>query len=168
MLITMKKAITISLILFSLCLVLPSTSYAQENFEMKKVNIMPKDGLKFVLKRMGEKIMLTAYSIMPNKKCYLYQNLIESRLSELYAIAKEKDIANIETTSSRYSSTVGQATDYVLSKQLTDCKNSMKDKLSKHVPALKQAQEGFDYVTAEWRFIENDINTLKIYSEKLQ
>lgn len=163
----MKKVIATAFILFGIFCVFPSFSYGQEKFEMKKVNIMPKDGLKFVLKRMGEKIKLTVYSAMPNKKCYLYQDLIESRLSELYSIAKEKDIANIETTSSRYSSTVGQASDYALSKQLTDCKNSLKSKLSNHLPVLEQAKEGFDYVSAEWRFIENDINSLKIYLEKL-
>lgn len=131
----------------------------------EKVN--PNDGTSYTVKRIGEKFMLLT-KLTSNSKVGYYKKLLARRLSELLYVIDGKDIANIEKTSQRYETTAGQLTELILKKNLTGQKESIIGLFDNHSKIIESVKEKFSYDTGERRLVQNDINSLKIYSDQLR
>ncbi len=139
--------------------IFPPKAYAIER-------IYPDSGFKYNLKRLEEKVTLLFKFTSSGKEKYM-QSLLEERLLELEYIAETKNIAFIETTSQRYEATAGQLAEFLMAKSLRADAGKIKDQFQKHSEILKYFRDLFSYDTAEWRLMQNDINSLKIYSDSL-
>lgn len=133
-----------------------STSYEEIN---------PKDGFKFSFKRLQEKIMLVLFSFSAQSKLDFQKDLLSKRLAELKYVVDNKDISNLQTTSQRYYSQAGQLTEFVLKNNLD--KHGLKDQLSSHLLVLEVLKKQYNDTTAEWRFLEHDVDYIKAYIKQL-
>lgn len=159
MIIRMKKVLlSLLLLIFPLFVFTPSV-YAT-------ARIYPDSVSKYNFKRLGEKTILLL-NFFPSGKVKYMQKLMEERLLELEYITETKNIAHIEKTSQRYEATAGQLTELIIVKSLRRDAGRVKDKFDKHTEMLKFLRSQFGQDTAEWRFVQNDINSLKIYSDRL-
>lgn len=170
----MFKRLLIMLFL-GLTLLIPTFVFAHEeeqsstNTQMIQVpyeTINPKDGFKFSFKRLQEKIMLTLFSFYPQPKLNYQKDLLTKRLAELKYVVDNKDISNLQTTSQRYYSQAGQLTEFVLKNNLG--KHGLKDQLSSHLLVLEVLKKQYNDTTAEWRFIEHDVDYIKNYINQLK
>ena len=133
---------------------------AQEEIVVNYERVNPNDAYKYKFKRLREKITLLVLSPSPNHKADYYEKLLNVRLAELKYVVDNKDAANIETSSGRYSATAGQLTEYIINKNLDEHKQKTADIMSSHLPVLEKLKESFDATTAVWRFIEYDVDYL--------
>ncbi len=140
-----------------------TTSSIPIQLPYEKIN--PKDGFKFSFKRLQEKIIFAFFTFSAQSK-YMYQrDLLSKRLAELKYVVDNKDISNIQTTSQRYYTTAGDLTQFTI-KNNQD-KNAFKEQLSSHLLILENLKKEFNDTTAEWRFIEHDIDYIKTYISQL-
>lgn len=147
-------------ILFILVLFLaPVRVFAQE-----RVN--PGDDYRYVIKRLQEKVKLLLIT-SPVKKISFHSKLIDVRLSELKYVVERKDIANFQTASQRYSATAGQATDFVLKKGSNEAKEKLVEQFKSHIPPLVNLQTPYIPDNSEWRFLQDNINSLESYISRL-
>lgn len=130
-------------------------------------SVNPGDDYKYVLKRLKEKIALFFYSFSPDRKYQYSKNLLEVRLAELKHVVDNKDIANIQTASQRYSASAGKLTEFVLAKNLSDRKVDLRNLFTSQVPVLETLRDSYEYNIGEYRFIQDDINSLASYISKL-
>ena len=72
-----------------------------------------------------------------------------------------------EQSTQRYFSTVGQLTTLVTSKNVKNQYNPIREELLSHIPVLTNLRDNYDFDTAEWRFVEDDINYVKGYIDNL-
>lgn len=142
----------------------PSPNVMEVQYE--KVN--PNGGFGYIQKRLGEKVKLLFLSLSTESKENYYKELAGVRLAELKYVIVEKDLANFEKTTIRYSTTVGEWAEFISNKQLNDKKASAVYVMSQHLPVVEQLMTKYDGTTAEWRFVKQDADYLKIYSSKLQ
>lgn len=142
-------------------------AYSQEqgiDIQYEKVN--PDNSSKYLGKRLKEKIILF-FNFSHRSKANYYQDLLGKRLAELKYIVDKKDLAHIEKTSQRYEATAGMLTERIIDEGLTDQKESSISLFKKHMKIIDNIKNTFEYGTAEYRFVVNDHNSLKIYSDKL-
>lgn len=143
-----------------------ATDSATPLIEVKYAGVNPSDSYRYTLKRLQENILLKIYSFFPQKKLSYSENLLDTRLAELKYIVDKKDIANIETTSQRYAATAGNLTEDA--KNASDqMKMQIKKMLTDHLAFINNLKSSYNDTTAEWRFVENDVNSLKEYISKL-
>ncbi len=166
----MKKLLFLSLFLaFSLSINFSIKTYAQdsaaENIQYEEVN--PDREVFYKVKRLKEKLSLLT-KITPRAKAKYYEELSKRRLAELTYVVKGKNLAYIETSSQRYETTVGRLTELVVTKRVTKENESVQKLLSDQLAVVDELKDYFPYDTAEWRFVMNDYNSIKIYMEKLQ
>lgn len=121
----------------------------------------------FPLKRLQEKIFLKLKPNAPAQVEYL-SSLLDIRLEELKIMVDGKDYSTILDASLRYSATAGNITDMVLENKLVAEGNSLKNKLIDQKKTLQEILNSYpvDFNT-ERKYIEDDINYLSIYIEKL-
>jgi len=163
-----KKILIIFLFLFLFFSFLRVDVFAKvDNFqEIPREQINPDARSKYLVKRFKEKVTLF-FKFDLNSKLDYYQVLLDKRLAELAHIADNKNVAYIETTSSRYESTAGQLTQILIDNKSKEKFLEVKQKFTGHLLVLAKIQDNFLSSTAEWRFIENDINSLKIYFRQI-
>lgn len=138
-----------------------------DNFqEIPREQINPDAGSKYLIKRFKEKVFMF-FKFDLNSKIVYYQVLLDRRLGELAYIAENRNIAHIETTSSRYESTAGQLAQILIVNKNKEKLLEVKQKFKDHLLGLAKIQDSFLSSSAEWRFIENDINSLKLYSQQI-
>lgn len=136
----------------------------QTNIRYESVN--PSQGYQYLMKRLKEKMNLM-FNFSTEGKIIYYKELLRVRLAELKYVVDNKSITDIETTSQRYSATVGEITDLVISYDMNNHKQEIRDLLINHLTIIDILKGTYDDTTAEWRFVENDSNYLKIYISKL-
>lgn len=135
--------------------------------QYEKVN--PEDGFTYGVKRFQEKILLQLYFFSSEKKMNYYSKLVERRLAELKFTIENKNMGNFEDATTRYSSTVGEYVNFILSIDiLKNNKKGVENTLLAHIPVLEKLRDSYDPTTAEWRFVEDDINFNKIYINLLK
>lgn len=167
-----KYKVIISFLLFLSVSLTVSVNHAQslspDNDQMIQISnesINPGDGFKFSFKRLREKVMLALVSFSSQSKYNYQKDLLTKRLAELKYVVDNKDIANIQTTSQRYSATAGQIAELVVNNNLD--KKATQSIFSLQLQVLKDIQKQFNDTTAEWRFIEHDIDYVKSYISQL-
>lgn len=136
--------------------------------EVKYEKINPSNGFDYALKRLKEKIYLTLLFYSKDKKAGYYNKLVTRRLAELKYVVEQKDMANFENATTRYSTTVGMWVEYINQKNLVDQEEPASQLLVQHSPVVERLMEKYDPTTAEWRFVKQDLDYLQIYIDKLQ
>lgn len=136
----------------------------QTNIRYESVN--PSQGYQYLMKRLKEKMNLM-FNFSTEGKIIYYKELLRVRLAELKYVVDNKSITDIETTSQRYSATAGEITNLVISYDVNNHKQEIKDLLVNHLTIIDILKGKYDDTTAEWRFVEDDSNYLKIYISKL-
>ena len=165
----MKKLILVLALLITGILGVTNFAYSQSSgpIVVKEEKVNPGDDYKYVIKRLKEKVMLFLFSASPDKKINFYQKLIDIRLAELKYVVERKDIANFQTVSQRYSATNGEATDLVLKKGTKEGGGKFVGKFRSHIPLLTKLQESYVPDNSEWRFLQDNINSLVSYISRL-
>lgn len=149
------------LLLFTLfAFVLGNSVTAAAAIGYEQVN--PKDGFNYGLKRFREKVSFFLKFSKDSKAKFL-EKQVNMRLSELKYTINQKDMANFESATTRYFATVGQYTDFLKEKDVSYNKEEIVKNFDEHIAVIKELQKNFDSATAEWRFLEDDINYIKIY-----
>lgn len=124
----------------------------------------------FQTKRLQEKIFIR-FKPNPKSKLEYYAYLLNERLDELKAVAETSDSSYtlILMTSLRYSTTAGQMTDFIKNNHLTDQTPGVLKLFQDHQQIISVLVESYpkDFGD-EWKFLEDDINYLQIYSRDLQ
>lgn len=167
----MQKLVLFFLILFSTSYIslvnfAPQISAQEDSIQYEAVN--PKDGLKYGIKRLQEKITLTLLSFSANKKADYYNQISNSRLAELKYIVDNKDEDNFEVATKRYFTTIGQYTEFLNTKKLDEKKVEAIKTFDKHKPILEKMRDSYEQTRAQWRFIHDDINYVNEYSKLLK
>lgn len=168
----MKKILVAFLTLLILAF-LPKTAFAElartqnSTFQVVLEKINPGDDYKFILKRLEEKVKLSFFNLFPKKKIVYLSGLTDVRLSELKYVVEKKDIANFQTASQRYSATAGNTTDSLLTNGDDGEKSKFIERLQNHIPVLVKLQEPYVPDNSEWRFLQDNINSLQSYISKL-
>lgn len=139
-----------------------------QGIEIAYEKVNPRDGHGYAVKRLKEKAMLVLLSFSKQKKADYYNKLAGSRLAELKYVVEKKDMANFENTTTRYFATVGQFVNFLVSKNLTEEKIKARQVLTSHIPLLESLRGTYDPTTAEWRFMQDDVNYVKTYINQLQ
>ena len=134
--------------------------------EVTYESVNPPDGMPFLLKRVKEKIGLF-FSFSNESKINNYKKLTEVRLAELKFIIEKNHMGYFEKSTQRYFTTVGQLTTLVTSKNVKNQYNPIREELLSHIPVLTKLRDNYDFDTAEWRFVEDDINYVKGYIDNL-
>lgn len=133
----------------------------------EKVN--PKDRGSYVVKRLKEKAMLALLSFSKPKKADYYNKLVSNRLAELKYVVDKKDMANFEHATTRYFTTVGQFADFLTKNGTEEQKSQVAKNLSLHIAVLEGLRGTFEgQEKAEWRFMQDDINYVRMYTDQLQ
>lgn len=161
---------TLLLILAPAKVVLAQFTYNTPSAEITYQDINPTDGYQYLLKRLKENIWLAMLAVNNGAKADFYLKLVEIRLAELKYTVDKGDISNVETVSRRYAATAGQATELISSVNPSIQRQILVDKLEQHILILKSLQSAFgnDELKAGWRFLEDDINSLKSYLSELK
>lgn len=160
----MKKKIQFLILILTWFFIFTTGVSAQDEIKYQEIN--PKDTFNYGVKRFKEKFFL-AVNFSKNKKADYLLNLTDVRLAELKYTIENKDMANFETSTQRYFTTIGQYVEHLTSKKVVYDKKIISEKLDKHTPILEKLRDSFPSDTAEWRFVQDDINYLKNYLNTL-
>lgn len=135
--------------------------------EYEKVN--PSDGFNYGLKRFKEKLYLIFLFYSKDQKIGYYSELTARRLAELKYVVENKDMANFENATTRYFVIVGQFTEFLTKNGSAGQRSRAIKSLSPHIFVLEGLRDTFEgQEKAEWRFIQDDINYLTIYTDRLK
>lgn len=122
--------------------------------------VNPTDGTQYWIKRAKEKVGMF-FSFSNNSKIEFQKKLTTTRLAELAYIINNKEMGYFEKATQRYFTTAGQLTDFIVEKKATHTLDSIKEVFSSHIPVLTKLRDVYNPTTAEWRFVEDDINYIK-------
>lgn len=104
----------------------------------------------------------------PQSRLEYYTFLLGERLTDLKAVAKDDDTSYILRTSLRYSTTAGQIADFIKENGLTDQIPSVLVLFRNHQDAISKLIESYpNDFNEDWKFLQDDINYLTIYSSML-
>lgn len=159
---TGKLATTILVLIFIISSF--SSVNAQQDFPYEAVN--PPDGISYLFKRIREKITIF-FSFSNERKINNYKKLVQVRLAELKFIIENKEIGYFEKSTQRYFTTAGQLTELLTNKNTKTRYDEVREMLSSHIPILSRLRDTYNPTTAEWRFVEDDINYIKGYINSL-
>jgi hypothetical protein len=143
------------------------TPSARQEFQITAEHVKP-GSFQYGLTRFAENIRLLILSPMPSKKADFYEKLADKRLGELDRVVSGKDVANIETSSTRYFTTIGVLTEYINRKNMAGRRDRIAEKLIRHKMVIEELMPTFNDTTAEWRFLKHDLDYLTIYVSQLR
>lgn len=120
------------------------------------------------LKRIQEKVFLN-FKTNPEQRTQYLSFLLDNRLDELSKVVKNKHYDHVLKASLRYSTTAGLITDLVISNNLTSYVEPIRQKFLNHQKVLNDLYVLYPKNTdnLEYKYIEDDINYLNIYLDKL-
>lgn len=122
----------------------------------------------FSLKRFQEnKFMSLKFN--PKDRLDYMRSLLNTRLEELKSQVNRKSYDYILPSASRYSTLAGQITEMVMENNMGDQIKDIKSQFSNHQKILLEIYIIYPKNTDnfEYKYIEDDINYLKIYLDKL-
>lgn len=130
-------------------------------------NATPLTPTSFQVKRLQEKIFMKLKPT-PQAKFRYYSFLLNERLKDLSAVAGDDDPSYILTTSLRYSTTAGELSDLIKSNNLTDQIPGVLILFNNHQKSISALVASYpkDF-NEDWKFLQDDINYLEIYSSML-
>lgn len=116
--------------------------------------------------RIAEKVILFTKLDSVSKATYLL-SLLDIRLTEVENIVNNQDYSLFMASSSRYSTTAGNLTDLVIRSKSKVLQRMVLEKFSNHQIILQKLLQKRDAKHEDWKFIEDDVNYLHIYTDKL-
>lgn len=119
------------------------------------------------IEKIEEKIILI-FKFDKNSKADYLKYLSEKRLAEIVYVVKVNKIDSVEETASRFSTYLGNLTNYVISQKLTEKKDALVQAYLGYAEILKDQQKGFKYDSGWWLALQHPINLSKVYSEQLK
>lgn len=129
----------------------------------------PDNPALFKLKRLQEKAFFKLKSNPLAKGAY-FEALLGVRLEELENLVKNKSYNYILSSSLRYSATAGELTNLVVSNNLKDEVDNLKNTFSDHQKRLYSLTDKYPKDipgNEEWKYIQDDFNYLGLYLDKL-
>lgn len=128
----------------------------------------PDAPLLFKVKRLQEKAFLKTKSNPADRVDYM-SSLLEERLSELQNQVNNNSYGYILPSASRYSTLAGQMTDLVVANNMTGKVEAIKSQFLNHRESLDALYVIYPKNTDnwEWKYIQDDINYLQLYLDKL-
>lgn len=155
------KIITAVFLFLGIFVYLSKPALAEDDMQLERARLP--GTLTFSIQRIKEKIRL---AITPKSKKFDYLfRLTDLRLNELSVVVDSQENDLVEKTSSRYSSFVGNLIDTVLS---DDQKNKAMDLFSKHSERLAELRDKYPANSAYWLYLQQNIDTIQILSEKIK
>lgn len=121
------------------------------------------------LKRIQEKVFLN-FKSSPEQRIQYLSFLLDKRLDELSKVVKNKNYDHVLNASLRYSTTAGQITELIIANNLKESLDSTKQQFLTHQKALDDVYVLYPKNipdNEEWKYIQDDINYLEIYLDKL-
>ena len=89
------------------------------------------------------------------------------RHAELVYIIENDQIDLLEPTASRYATSLGTLTNYIIKNKITDDRGILINMLDEHAKIIQNLQTKFEYDSGWWLALQHDINYAGIYKEKL-
>lgn len=132
-------------------------------------NANPDLGPFWSLKRAQEKIYLN-FRNSPQDKIDYMSGLLNVRLNEMNHLVNSKSYGYVLSASSRYSTLAGQITDLIIANNLKDRVPAITAQFIEHQAVLYDIYVIYPKNipdNEDWKFIQDDINYLKIYLDKL-
>lgn len=133
----------------------------------------PDSNLFFKLRRLQEENTLK-FKGLPTTKLKYYNQLLDERLEEIEYIINRGRIDLLWSSSLRYSTTAGRITDLLLGNDLPSEKRYYVDKFRQHRQVLELILKDYydkyppgTFATDQWKFIQDGINYLDLYLERL-
>lgn len=160
-----KVAIFLLVILFFLFTSYSSINAQDITFNLHIESVNPPDGMQYLYKRIKEKLTVF-FAFSSKSKIDNYKNLLNTKLSELKFVIENKHMSYFEKSTQRYFTTAGELASLSKSADKKDLE-SVKELMSQHIPVLIKLRDSFEFGTAEWRFVEDDINYIKGYINDL-
>lgn len=122
----------------------------------------------FSLKRIQEKAFMSLKS-NPKERLNDMRSLLNTRLDELDKQVKAQSYSQILSSASRYSTLAGEITDFIITNNLEDQVPSTMEQFINHKKVLREIYVIYPKNTdnVEYKYIEDDINYLDIYIDKL-
>lgn len=139
---------------------------AQETKVIPKQGINP-DSPYYDIKRLWEKINEQVRFSQQSKIEYS-QILVENRLSELSYIAEEKQLDYFETSSNRLSAQAGIVANLAVKLASSTKKAEIVLQFNQYIRVLEKLRDLYPANSSYWLLIQQNIDTLKILSEKLK
>lgn len=139
---------------------------AQTDLKIRKSTINPGSFL-YPLDRALEKLF-QYFQFTPALRVNYYKSLLEERLAEVDYVAKNKLLGEVEKSSNRFAAQAGVLTDYVNTSGMEEEKQTIVDMFQKYADFLPQSRDKFQADTSFWRFIQQDIDSLNLYLDKLK
>ncbi len=99
-------------------------------------------------------------------KTKFYAQLVEVRLSELFHVAKKKDLNEIQKASERFSFALGRYSSDISKLQSQD-KEEAKTTFSSYLPVLGELRDLYPANSAYWLLLQQNMDTIKILSDQL-
>lgn len=134
--------------------------------EVPYEEINPTDGTQYWIKRVKEKVG-NFFAFSDSGKIDFLEGLVKTRLAELKYVIDNKEMGYFEKSTQRYFTVAGELTDFIVSKKNKEGAEKVRATLSSHIPVLTKLRDTYNPTTAEWRFVEDDINYIKGNIEKL-
>lgn len=123
----------------------------------------------FILKRAQEVVFLKLKST-PSEKVDYMSGLLDVRLKELQNVFNHKNYGYILPAANRYFTLAGQITDLTVANHLTAKVPALKEQFLKHQKILKDLSFAYpknNPDNVEYKYIDDDINYLNLYLDKL-
>lgn len=122
----------------------------------------------FYLKRIQEKAFIIL-KFGPKDKVEYMSSLLDNRLEELSEPVRNKNYKYVLPSSLRYFTLAGQITELIISNNLKGYVEQTKQKFLSHQKILYDLYVLYPKNTddTEYKYIEDDINYLKLYLDKL-
>lgn len=122
----------------------------------------------FNLKRLQEKVFLNTKP-SPESKVEYMTFLLNVRLDEIKYILSRKKYDYLLSTSLRYSTLAGETTELIIANNLKDQAEPLKNQFLYHKQILHDLYVSYPKNTdnVEYKYLEDDINYLDIYLNKL-
>lgn len=122
----------------------------------------------YSLKRFQEVKFMGLKSDPKSKLNYMIV-LLDTRLDELSKQVNRKSYGYILPSCSRYSTQAGEITDFIIQNNLTSEATFVENQFKEHIKVLKNLYEVYpkDTDNFEYKYIQDDINYLNIYLDKL-
>jgi len=158
---------TILTFLLSIFLFIPQLTLADVNSESTPSVKVKVEKMSNIIDRFKEKITLF-FKFNSDEKLDYQQQLVEQRLGELDYVIRTGQGDFIEEVSSRYAAYVGRLSESLLSSNNNVKKEQVLEMFKTHPKILAKMRDNFPANSGFWLLLQHDINTVQIYSDKIQ
>lgn len=153
--------------LFNLQVIVP-TAYGKENVTLStKKEIINPGSIYYPLKRVWENIR-ERFVFSSGDKAEFYGDLLEVRLSELEYVTRNKILEEFERSSHRFSYQAGELVNTQSGSGKKEVNEEIMKQFTSYNQLLEELRDLYPANSSYWLLIQQNIDTLKILSDKLK